>query len=381
MSPVWLLNGKRWAMAEAAVLHVLKRLRCGGGMGRIAALHAAAGEPVCEVAGSINGRPDSVAKRLRSRLVELPSPAVALLYNGYGAQLGIAEGADRVIAYLHSDFPGLEWWTRSLMGRVDGILTVNDELQRRCAAICGASMAVGSVAYPLLGVALEPLRQPCSPLRIGYVGRISRQQKRVERISGLLEGLQTLQGGYVFTFIGDGPDRAWLERQCSGDRRVLFSGHLTGQSYVDALAALDCVVFTSDYEGLPLALVEAVAAGAVPVYPAGCCGAEWVARLGAGLVYERQDGAGLAKAVRTVGKWGAEQRQAYDLARHRQLAEHTEATYHAGIKAFVDAVRRQPRCPRHRRRTLLMHLPLWVYHRLVGYRLTGERAAVWGVLG
>lgn len=367
-------------MAEATVLHVLKRFRCGGGMGRIAELHADAGESVFEAGSNVNDRPDKVAKRLQCQLAQSPTPATALLYNGYGAQIGIAEGADRVVAYLHSDFPGLEWWTRSLIGRVDGILAVNATLAQRCMEYTSDCISVGEVKLPLLGMTLQPLRQPSSLLRIGYVGRISRRQKRVERISGLLGGLRSMGTSYAFTFIGDGPDRAWLERQHSGDRRVVFSGHLTGQAYAEALAALDCVVFTSDYEGLPLALMEAVAAGAVPVYPAGCCGAEWVARLGAGLVYDRQDGKALAAAVRAVGAWGVEQRQAYDQARRQQLAEHTEAAYHAGLSAFIDAVQRQPRRSR-QRRTLLMHVPLWVYHRLIGYRLTGERAAVWRVLG
>ena len=90
---------------------------------------------------------------------------------------------------------------------------------------------------------------------------------RLERQKGhalLLRAAADLPG-IVFAFAGSGPGQAELEREAAllgvADR-VLFLGHRT--DVPDLLAAADVFVLPSSNEGLPLALLEATAAG-IPV--------------------------------------------------------------------------------------------------------------------
>jgi glycosyltransferase involved in cell wall biosynthesis len=69
-----------------------------------------------------------------------------------------------------------------------------------------------------------------------------------------------------YVLVGEGDDRARLERQAQeqgvGDR-VLFAG-FTEQPW-EAHAAIDVALLASRFEGTPLALAEAMAAGCVPI--------------------------------------------------------------------------------------------------------------------
>jgi glycosyltransferase involved in cell wall biosynthesis len=72
----------------------------------------------------------------------------------------------------------------------------------------------------------------------------------------------TLVPDAMFVLAGDGPDRDELEMQAQrlglGDR-VLFLGYR--QDIADLLATCDVFVLPSLYEGLPLSILEAMAAG------------------------------------------------------------------------------------------------------------------------
>jgi glycosyltransferase involved in cell wall biosynthesis len=75
----------------------------------------------------------------------------------------------------------------------------------------------------------------------------------------------------TLTIAGDGPERALLERlalHLGIAGQVRFAGHVAA---IDALLAeADCLVLSSDYEGLPGVVVEALAAG-IPVLATDCC--------------------------------------------------------------------------------------------------------------
>lgn len=75
----------------------------------------------------------------------------------------------------------------------------------------------------------------------------------------------------TLTIAGEGPERARLEtlvRELRIADRVQFAGHVAGIEGL--LAGSDCLILSSDYEGLPAVVVEALAAG-VPVLATDCC--------------------------------------------------------------------------------------------------------------
>lgn len=104
-----------------------------------------------------------------------------------------------------------------------------------------------------------------------YVGRIDYQQKRVERVIKTWAKLYTKYPDWHLTIVGDGEERKRLESMVKsmGLPRVSFEGFQNPISYYKHSSLL---VLTSEYEGFPLVLAEAMTFGVVPVvygsYPA-----------------------------------------------------------------------------------------------------------------
>lgn len=105
------------------------------------------------------------------------------------------------------------------------------------------------------------------PLRILYLGRLSRPQKRVHLFPRILRQLCSSQIPFAWTIAGDGPEAAWLRENLHSEAGVQV--RLLGSvPYGDVPAILkehDIFLLASDAEGLPLGLLEAMAHGVIPV--------------------------------------------------------------------------------------------------------------------
>jgi glycosyltransferase involved in cell wall biosynthesis len=101
---------------------------------------------------------------------------------------------------------------------------------------------------------------PGSPL-VGTVGRLS-PEKNIALFVSAAEAIGTVMPGARFVVAGDGPERAALERE-SAERglsgRILFLGDRADIPSV--LSGMDIFVLPSATEGLPNAVMEAMAAG------------------------------------------------------------------------------------------------------------------------
>jgi len=114
----------------------------------------------------------------------------------------------------------------------------------------------------------EHSRVSGQPLRIGYVGRMVQEQKRVMEFVPLAEQLVNRHVDFELHLIGDGPERSVLEsafKRAGLDSHVRFWGRLSTDQVREQLLRLDVFVLLSDYEGLPVALLEAMGHGLVPV--------------------------------------------------------------------------------------------------------------------
>jgi glycosyltransferase involved in cell wall biosynthesis len=103
-------------------------------------------------------------------------------------------------------------------------------------------------------------------LRLVYIGRLAREK-------GLFETLQAVRVAVELgvdarlVLAGDGPEREALERYARSlglSARVSFPGPAFGEDKVQLLAGADVAILPSYSEGLPYALLEAMAAG-IPV--------------------------------------------------------------------------------------------------------------------
>jgi glycosyltransferase involved in cell wall biosynthesis len=109
-------------------------------------------------------------------------------------------------------------------------------------------------------------------LRLIYTGRLVSYQKRILDFVDLAEALDRAQVPYEITLVGtfnarDGTEEAFLQAAAGHleDGRIQLPGRMQREEILKTLTSQDLFVLLSDFEGLPLALVEAMARGCVPV--------------------------------------------------------------------------------------------------------------------
>jgi glycosyltransferase involved in cell wall biosynthesis len=155
----------------------------------------------------------------------------------------------------------------------DGTICVSQSLsiqyqrlgdQRRISVIPNA---VSTFSW-VLGTTRERLRESLgvSPLQhlIGAVGRLS-PIKRLDRFLEVARRLTTDLPNARFLIVGDGPEKKRLQDLAANnglDKRIIFVGHVPDAQ--PFMTALDCLLLTSDNEGMPSVVLEAMALS-VPV--------------------------------------------------------------------------------------------------------------------
>jgi colanic acid/amylovoran biosynthesis glycosyltransferase len=221
--------------------------------------------------------PDTTEERIRwilERLRENPPDIFVanLVVAGYWAGRWLKEAGVRTVGVLHSDEPfyqGIQ--DQFVFGepkfQVDALVAVSSELHEQVQRTnprrptlyrigCGAPIPNARV------------RPPSTELKIAYVGRLAEEQKRIADVANAFcEAAEKLPGieGVIF---GDGPERGQVEkilgsRNSSGSVRL---GGLVESAHIQkVLLEFHVIVLLSDYEGLPIALMEGMACGCVPV--------------------------------------------------------------------------------------------------------------------
>ena len=147
------------------------------------------------------------------------------------------------------------------------------------------------------------------PLRILYLGRLFDEQKRVRLFPEIFQHLCKSGIPFCWTLAGEGSERAYLESKMVGgraDQKVEFLGQVDYQNVPLLLENQDIILLTSDYEGLPLSLLEAMAQGVVPVVSDLESGISEVVNSGNGSLVPIDDTEGYAKALIHLHKNRAE---------------------------------------------------------------------------
>ncbi len=98
--------------------------------------------------------------------------------------------------------------------------------------------------------------------QIIFVGRLCPVAKRPDRVLKAWERIYKNHPDWELIFVGDGQDRASLERYAKRVDRVKFVGFQNPESYFQD-ASIICL--TSNYEGFGMVLIEAMAYETVPV--------------------------------------------------------------------------------------------------------------------
>ena len=158
-------------------------------------------------------------------------------------------------AFLNESIPGaartgaraLEW----VLGRRGITLAVSEAEGAVAAALVGRNR----VLVVPNGVELPPASDPPRgrPFVVAVAGRVL-HQRRHDLVAAVAERLRA--DDFAFHWLGDGPGRAELERA-----GVTVSGWLPRRRVREELAKAHAILHLSAFEGLPLALLEAMATG------------------------------------------------------------------------------------------------------------------------
>lgn len=109
----------------------------------------------------------------------------------------------------------------------------------------------------------RPARRQGDPLKLLCLGRVEDAAKGVFWLPQILRALPE---SVRLTIAGDGPDLAELKRLCAPlGGRVTFLGAVLPSAVESLLAGHDALIAPSRFEGCPITLAEAMAAGCLPV--------------------------------------------------------------------------------------------------------------------
>lgn len=105
-------------------------------------------------------------------------------------------------------------------------------------------------------------------LRMGFLGRLEHNQKGVLHLPAIVRELGERGVAFHLRIAGEGRHEWRLRRELAAEvkaGRVSFAGRIAHNEVPQFLAGCDVFAFTSQFEGVPNALLEAMMAGCAPV--------------------------------------------------------------------------------------------------------------------
>lgn len=149
--------------------------------------------------------------------------------------------------------------------RLTGIVFVStfllDRFTTRCTEVSARAIPSGALVPSTAALDSNAV------LRIAYVGRLVVEAKQVLLVAKALIRATSEVDGVEATIYGDGDERLSIERLIdeSDADLVKLAGHLSSSELQARLQNTHVIVLLSDYEGLPMAIMEGMTCGCVPV--------------------------------------------------------------------------------------------------------------------
>jgi glycosyltransferase involved in cell wall biosynthesis len=182
----------------------------------------------------------------------------------------LLRGRNPLIGVLHADDAAYYALATRFHETASAIVSVSRRVHSRARSTVHAGRARAEIIP--CGIPLPPLQAvrdgESAVTRLVWVGRISEPQKRVSDLVKIARALD--QGGESFSLdiIGDGEDSDALRarvRDAGLSGRVEFHGWLQSAEVLALLGRSDIMLLPSNFEGMPVAAMEALACGCVVV--------------------------------------------------------------------------------------------------------------------
>lgn len=274
-----------------------------------------------------------------------PTGPACLIAGQHAATFGIAAALSqttpdlRVVGVAHSDNAydtHMLAHYEPLLERLVAVSTVlRDDLLRLLPA------RADDIAHIPYGV---PVPGDCTPrppltgrpIRLLYAGRIEHRQKRILALVHLARELRLRRIDHSITIVGDGPAHADLRSAARQEPSITIAPPADPAALDTLLATHDAFVLPSRYEGLSIAMLEALARGCVPVVTPSRSGTlDAIAQGVTGQIADASPDDDEPAAARALA-------DAIDTLRRRDLAEmarraHRAARDHFSIAAHADA--------------------------------------------
>jgi glycosyltransferase involved in cell wall biosynthesis len=283
-------------------------------------------------------------RRVVANTVNSSKVLIALFHGLWGLEnLGDLENADHKVLILHGETPGLKPFLREYGPHLSGIGCVSRPLMRLVSESCPnlSSEQIVLIPYPiepsenfLPSETTRPLRVP---IKIGVCGRVVREQKRVDRIPLFCEEMKKSGIPFELEILGDGTDSSWLKERLSDFPELHFLGRQSGVQYWESLAAWDSILFVSDYEGLPIAMLEAMSCGVIPVFPKiGCGGDDYVEEIHHNLMFDPHNVSEAVKCIEWLNGLSKDSITKLRASCLDLVSPHTMDAYFQAVKTLLD---------------------------------------------
>lgn len=282
-------------------------------------------------------------KDLKPHLIHAHLPVTGFLARCIGKLVGVP-----VVYTEHFDLRkyrrATTWLNKLNYGWNDAVIAVSDAtalaIRSEFPAIQNLITipnGVNTSSYCRTSAGIAPNLRLIQPGRV-VVGTVAvfRKQKRLDIWVDLAVAMLKLKPGFLFVLIGDGPEMQFIRsrvRESGFEDSFIFTGVVADtKSY---FAGIDIFLMTSEMEGLPVALLEAMSMACAPVVtPVGGV-SEVVDGTHNGLFIDTSDLAGSARAVAAFAADPARLRAVQEAARRtvearfsvRQMVKQIEQVY------------------------------------------------------
>lgn len=210
--------------------------------------------------------------RALKKFLEASSPCIYITNFDFhrSCAVGTFSSGVRVIAVVHSDEECYYDEIRRVGRNCDVIICVSRFLSHKVRKFF--PHLADRVRFIPYGVPIpekpSPPRPSIGQLRLCYCNRLQQYQKRVFDLPLIATELEKLDVNYELTIAGDGPDGDELRerfRDANLKAPIRFLGRIPSVDVLKLCRKSHLFLLTSDFEGLPISLLEAMSVGCVPI--------------------------------------------------------------------------------------------------------------------